>query len=47
MSSAQIRQLDRSECDSPFQSLDDTPETVIAGHQFRNSRKDPQCAANR
>jgi hypothetical protein len=35
MSSAQIRQLDRSECESLFQSLGDTPETVIAGHQLR------------
>jgi hypothetical protein len=35
MSLAQIRQLDRSECESLFQSLGDTPETVIAGRQLR------------
>jgi GNAT superfamily N-acetyltransferase len=36
MSSALVRQLDPSECESLFQSLGDMPETVIAGHQLRH-----------
>lgn len=36
MSSAQLSQLDPSEYESLFQSLADTPETVIAGHQLRH-----------
>ena len=36
MSSAKVRQLDPGECESLVQSLDDTPEMVIVGHQLRH-----------
>jgi GNAT superfamily N-acetyltransferase len=34
--SVEVRQLDPGECESLFQSLEDTPETVIASHQLRH-----------
>jgi hypothetical protein len=45
MSSDQVRQLDRSECEALIRVLGDTPETVIAVHQLRHGLCEPYAEA--